>query len=165
MRRGAATTAKALSEQSVASGQVSVEASRLAANISNISKAMNEQAAGAGEITTAVGAMRQHSEELAKALFEQSRAMRNMTGASSDIAKNITLISNANREHSSSASDILQLVSQARAVADRNIEGVKATVLETAGLLDQALEVTTMIEILDARSEPVLQMPSPNRES
>jgi methyl-accepting chemotaxis protein len=101
--------------------------------------------------------MRQHSQELARALAEQSRGMREMTGASGEVALNINLISAANQEQSANAAHILQMLSDARSVADRNLQGVQLTVSETTGLLEQALEVTSILENYDSRPETAQQ--------
>ena len=149
MRRGASTTTKALSEQSVASEQVSKESNRLTNEITGVSKAMAEQAAASTQMTAAVLSMRQQGQQLAAALSEQSRAMREMTGASSDIAKNVSLISIANLEHSKNAEHILQMLTDTRRVTDRNINGIKATVSETVGMAEQAEEMAAMMASFD----------------
>jgi methyl-accepting chemotaxis protein len=106
---------------------------------------MTEQAAGAGQITTSVASMRQQSQQLAKALAEQSRAMQDMTSASSEVSTNINLISRANVDHSANAENILQMLNDSRRVTDRNVKGIRMTVAQTDGLLEQAREVASIL--------------------
>jgi methyl-accepting chemotaxis protein len=138
MRRGAATTARALEEQATAGGQVSQESERLARVISGVSRAMGEQATAATQITTAAQDMRQQSEQVAKAMNEQSRAARDMTGATESISKEIGLITRSNRQHLASSEHVMGVLTDIRQITERNAQGVKATLVSTAGLIERA---------------------------
>ncbi len=76
--------------------------------------------------------MRLEAEQAAKALKEQSRAMKDMTTAVASTAREIKLISHANREHSTVAGTLLGEVAEIRKITDRNARGVKETRVSTA---------------------------------
>ena len=105
--------------------------------------------------------MRQQSEQLTKALNEQTRAMREMTGASSDIAKQIKLITRANLEHSTGADSVLQMLSDVRKITERNAQGVQATLNETSGLIEQAQELSTIMNGFDSLESDAAPVDTP----
>jgi methyl-accepting chemotaxis protein len=106
MRRGAASTSRALAEQSTASEQISQEATRLAAMTAKVSRAMAEQSEAAAQISKTVDVSRKQSDQAARALLEQSRALKDMTLGAQNISKQIVLITRANREHSTAAESL-----------------------------------------------------------
>ena len=138
MRRGVATTARALGEQAVAGDQVSKEAIQLARQISEINKAVSEQANASAEIATATQNMRLQSDQVTKAMREQARTSREMSVAVTTVSKEALRITNANRDHLDAADRIRNGVSELRQITNRNAEGVKATLTSTSGLADRA---------------------------
>jgi methyl-accepting chemotaxis protein len=101
--------------------------------------------------------MRLQSEEVSKAMDEQARAMRDMTTASSDVAKQIAMVTKANLEHSSGAENILRMLSDIRQITDRNARGVGLTLTETDALLEQANQINSLIVGLRSVEEPEQQ--------
>jgi methyl-accepting chemotaxis protein len=83
---------------------------------------MNEQANGATQITSAAEQMRQQSDQAAKALKEQTRTIKEMSGVGENIAKQIALITRANREHSVGSSAILDGLIEIRQIAERSLQ-------------------------------------------
>lgn len=83
---------------------------------------MSEQASGATQITTAAEHMRQQSDQAAKALKEQSRTIREMSSVGENIAKQIALITRANREHSVGSAAILDGLIEIRQIAERSLQ-------------------------------------------
>ena len=59
---------------------------------------MAEQAAAAGQVTAAVESMRKESDQAARAMAEQARAMKEISGATTHIGKQIRLVSTANND-------------------------------------------------------------------
>ena len=145
MRRGAATTSRALAEQATAGEQVSKEAERLARMIAGVSRAMGEQATAATQITTAANSMRQQGDQLAKAIGEQARAARDMTAATTNISKEIGLITRANRQHLISAEQVLGTLADIRHITERNAQGVKATLSGTTNLIERARQLAEIV--------------------
>jgi len=92
--------------------------------------------------------MRQQADQAAKALKEQSRAMRDMSAAVVNTAKQIKLITHANREHSQVSGTLLTGLAEIRKVTDRNARGVQQTRQNTADLLRHA---EALNEIVDPR--------------
>src|SRR5687768_5720525 len=150
MRRGAATTSRALEEQATAGEQVSKESERLARIIAGVSRAMGEQAVAATQITTAANSMRQQGDQLAKAIAEQARAARDMTAATTSSSKDVGLITRSNRQHLTSAEQALGTLTDICQVTERNAQGVKATLSGTANLIERARQLTTIVEGVDA---------------
>ena len=145
MRRGAASTSRALEEQVTAGEQVSKESGRLARMIAGVSKAMGEQATAATQITTAAHDMRRQSGEVAKAMNEQARAARDMTTATESISKEIGLITRSNRQHLTSAEQVLGRLTDIRQITERNAQGVKATLRGTDNLIERARQLTSIL--------------------
>jgi methyl-accepting chemotaxis protein len=69
---------------------------------------------------------------------EQARAMRDINSAAQIIARDITAMSRANEGHSAAAAGLLSLLSDIRAITDRNVADVAATRQATITLLERA---------------------------
>ena len=59
---------------------------------------MSEQATAVTQVTSAVDSMRRQTDQASKALVEQARAMKDVSGATQNIAKQIKLIARANHD-------------------------------------------------------------------
>jgi methyl-accepting chemotaxis protein len=92
-----------------------------------VSRALVEQRDGVSEVTKAIEAIRLQSEQAAKAIGEQARAAKLMTVSSENIAKQIRLISSANREQSGGAQDFLKGLAEIRRNSDANFDSARAT--------------------------------------
>ena len=92
--------------------------------------------------------MRIQTEQAAKATAEQARAITDLSDASNNIAKQIKLISRANREHSVAAGGFLASLGEIKGITERNASGAKETVNRTNGLLNNARRLTEMAEML-----------------
>lgn len=114
--------------------------------ISSVSTAMREQNTAVADITRAGDSMRQQADQAARALKEQARAMKDMTTASANTARQIKLITHANREHSTTATSVLTELGDVRRIADRNATGAKQTRAGTAELVRQAEALTDVID-------------------
>jgi methyl-accepting chemotaxis protein len=138
MRKGAATTARAVAEHATGAEEVSKAAQGLTRLIGSVARAMTEQAAAATQITAAVDSMRRQSEEAARALAEQARAMRDISAASTNTAKQIKRIGVSNKDHVTGAARVVERLKDIRSITDRNARGVKATRGGTSDLLRHA---------------------------
>jgi methyl-accepting chemotaxis protein len=119
MRRGAASAATALAERAKAGGIISGEASRLAGLITKVTRALSEQALSATEIAKAAFETRKQSGHVAKTMSEQARAVQKMTAAATNVSRQITAITRANREHSITSAAIVNCLSGAAPSAPR----------------------------------------------
>jgi methyl-accepting chemotaxis protein len=88
---------------------------------------MAEQTQAMREIATAAETMRTQSEQTARAVKEQASALKEMTARAHSALKQIKLITNANREHSTVSGAILSGLNDVRTITDRNVHGVKRT--------------------------------------
>jgi methyl-accepting chemotaxis protein len=88
--------------------------------------------------------MQQQTEQAAKALREQSRAMRDMLTAANNTAKQIKLITMANREHSNVSTGFVKMLREIRDVTERNARGVKDTRSTTGELVNRAAALTSV---------------------
>jgi methyl-accepting chemotaxis protein len=149
MRRGAASTSRALEEQATAGEQVSKQTQRLARQIAGVSRAMGEQTVAGAQITSGTQSMRQQSDQVAKAMNEQARAARDMTAATQNISKEVGLITRSNRRHLDSSKQVLGTLTDIRRITERNAQGVNATLTGTAGLTERARQ---LVEIMDSMS-------------
>ncbi|HEX8117254.1 MAG TPA: hypothetical protein VF521_08280, partial [Pyrinomonadaceae bacterium] len=140
-------------EQATAGQQVSKESERLARMVAGVSKAMGEQAAAAAQITTAAHDMRQQSEQVARAVGEQARAARDMTTAVQSVSKEIGLITRSNRQHLSSAEQVLGALTEIRQITERNARGVKATLSGTTSLIERAQQLAELVGDAEGRGE------------
>lgn len=114
--------------------------------IGSVSGGMAEQSTALGQISRAAESMRMQSEQTAKALKEQSRALKDMTDAVENTAKQIKLITGANREHSVVSSQLLATLKDIREITDRNAHGVKETRGGTDDLLQRASALVSLTE-------------------
>ena len=88
------------------------------------------------QIAAAADNIRNQTEQTSRAMQEQSRAMREMTGAANNTAKQIKLITAANREHSTASAAILAALADIRQVTERNAQGVQETLSGATRLLN-----------------------------
>jgi methyl-accepting chemotaxis protein len=146
MRRGATSTSRALVEQATAADQIVASNNSLNSLIATVNQAMSEQAAAAAQVSAAVNSMRRESDQASKALSEQSRGLKNMVTATQDTARHMTLITRANREHSTVAGRLLEQLRDIRQITDRNARDVRGTKDGTSDLLRHAQELTGMID-------------------
>jgi methyl-accepting chemotaxis protein len=146
VRRGAATTARALSEQTTAGEQISRGAGELQRLAASLATAVKDQAKVTGDVATAADGMRVQSEQAARAVKEQARTMRDMIVSAQSTAKQIKLITKANIEHSTVSSSLLRSVSEIRQITDRNANGVKETRGGTDDLLRRAQALVALVE-------------------
>jgi methyl-accepting chemotaxis protein len=77
---------------------------------------------------------------------EQARAMKDMSEAAENTSKQIRLITNANREHSTVATGLLTTLKQIRDITDRNVHGVRETHGGTTDLLQRAEALVSLAE-------------------
>jgi methyl-accepting chemotaxis protein len=127
MRRGAASTTRALAEQTTASEEIAKAAGDLHRLIAATVKAIGDQASSMNEITTAAEGMRTQAEQVSRGAADQARSMRAMTTDAQSTAKQVKLISQANLELSAAAATLLGSVAEVRQITDRNAAGVKQT--------------------------------------
>ena len=85
--------------------------------------------------------MRREAEQAARALNEQARAMKDMVTAAQNTAKQIKLITHANREHSTVAGAAARSAARCPRDHRRNARGVKETRGGTVDLLRHAEEL------------------------
>jgi len=111
-----------------------------------VSTAMGEQANAMNQIATGAETVRLQSDQTARALKEQARAVKDVSGAAENTAKQIKLITTANREHSVVAAQLLNTLKQVREITDRNAHGVQETRGGTNDLLQRATALVSMAE-------------------
>jgi len=145
MRKGAATTARALSEQATAADQIAKSATSLNTMIGSVNRAMSEQASALQQVTTSMVSMRKESEQAARAMAEQARALKGMTTATQNTSNQIKKITVANREHSTVAAGVLDQLRDIRKITDRNARDVSETRGNTAELIKHASDLTGLI--------------------
>jgi methyl-accepting chemotaxis protein len=88
---------------------------------------------------------RAQGQQTAKATAEQAKTMRDMTTAAHATARDLQLITRANREQSAAAGRVVAQLDEIRRIADRNAVGVKQTRGSTADLLRQAEALTGIV--------------------
>jgi hypothetical protein len=89
--------------------------------------------------------MRRQSEQVARAVAEQARAARDMTTAAQSISKEIGLITRSNRQHVTSAEQVLGTLTDIRRITERNARGVEATLGGTANLIARAQQLAELV--------------------
>ncbi|MCU1384139.1 MAG: methyl-accepting chemotaxis sensory transducer, partial [Acidobacteria bacterium] len=146
MRRGAASTSRALAEQATAADQIVTATGSLNGLIANVNQAMSEQATAAAEVSTAVNSMRRETDQASRTLGEQSRGLKDMVTATQSTAKQMKLITHANRDHSAVAVRLLDQLRDVRHITDRNAREVKETRGGAADLLKHAAELAGIVE-------------------
>jgi hypothetical protein len=77
--------------------------------------------------------------------------MRETTASTENVTKQIKMNVGANREHSSGADNVLEMLGAIRQITDRNAEGVGLTATETAGLQEQASRISALMDSLSTR--------------
>jgi methyl-accepting chemotaxis protein len=111
-----------------------------------VSTGMVEQTTAIVQISRSAESMKGQSEQAAKALQEQSRAMKDMSDAAENTARQIKMITSANREHSTVSGGLLVTLKQIRDITDRNAHGVKETRGGTTDLLERAAALVSLTE-------------------
>ena len=150
MRRGAATTSRALEEQAKASEQVSRESQNLARQIAGVSKAMSEQSVAATQVAATTRSMSRQSDQVAKGAAEQARAARDMTTSIESISKDVGSITRSNRVHLDSSSKVLNAISEIRQVTTRNAASAKSLSGGASGLGDRAERLAELMNNMEA---------------
>jgi hypothetical protein len=89
--------------------------------------------------------MRRQSEQVAKAVGEQARAARDMTTAAQSISKEIGLITRSNRQHLTSAEQMLGVLTDIRQITERNARGVETTLSGAANLMERAQQLADLV--------------------
>ena len=148
MRRGAISSSRALAEQATVSEQVARLTEALTRQTASLSRAMHDQAGAAVQVAGEIDNIRKQAEQGERALADQARAMKELTGASLNTAKQIKLISAANREHSSVSGSLLAQLQEIRRITDENVRSARDTRGGTAELTRQA---STLVGSLAAR--------------
>jgi hypothetical protein len=82
---------------------------------------MSEQATNAEQISAAAENLRLQSTQSARALQEQSAGIKSLSTGSTNVSKQIRLITVANLEHSASAAAILDKIRNLKQLAERNL--------------------------------------------
>jgi len=80
--------------------------------------------------------------------------MKEISGATADIGRQIRLVSAANREHSSGAGRLLSQVKSVRTVSQRNTEGVRESRGATDALVQHAEALRAAITRGAAKNSP-----------
>jgi methyl-accepting chemotaxis protein len=140
VRRGAASTSRAIAEQSAAGEQVSREAVRFRGMSASVSTAMAEQATAVGQIAHATQAIRRQSDQTSRGLAEQSRAASDIQQATRNVARQIGLMVNANREQSENARAALETLAELRRLEQHATKAVQDAGL--SGLLSERARAT-----------------------
>jgi hypothetical protein len=89
--------------------------------------------------------MRMQGDQLTKAIDEQARAARDMTVATTSISKEVGLITRSNRQHLTSAEQVLTTLTDIRQVTERNAQGVKATLSGVTNLIARAQQLAEIV--------------------
>jgi len=76
---------------------------------------------------------------------EQARAARDMTNASQSISKEIGRITRSNRQHLTSAEQVLGTLTDIRQITERNARGVKTTLSGTTDLTARAEQLAELV--------------------
>jgi hypothetical protein len=87
---------------------------------------MAEQARNSQEITSAADLLRQQSSQASRAMQEQAKAVRDISTGSSEVSKQIKMISKANVEHSRNGVMILQRLREVSEVSSSTAVEAKA---------------------------------------
>ena len=85
-------------------------------------------------------------EQASRSMTEQLRALKEMTTASENVARQVRVISAANREHSTAGNTILNHIAEVRRISDRNAAGAKETSASSEMLLRTAESLLNVIE-------------------
>ena len=140
IRRGAATTSRAVAEQAVAAEQIT-KAARRCWHGRSAAVTRGDGRAGARRrrrSTAAVDSMRVQAEQAARAAAEQARTMREMTKAATRRARHQADHPRQPRAVGGGRAGRVAQLADIRRITERNAEGVKQTRGGTADLLRQA---------------------------
>lgn len=96
--------------------------------------------------------MRRQAEQVAKSMREQTQGVENMTMATQNVAKQINLITRANREHSVIGEKIAMTLSDIRKGSERYSIEIKESHRLTIHLVEQTENLMTLIEQLNQSS-------------
>ena len=146
MRRGAATTARAVAEQSTAAGSDRQGRGR-AVTPDRIGQQSDGRTGHRGDASSRrrpAACVRSRNRRPAPP-SEQARAMREMTTAANTTARDVKLITQANRTQSATMAQLATQLADVRRVTERNAEGVKQTRGGTAALLKHAEALTGLM--------------------
>jgi len=135
MRKGAASTARAVGEQASAIAEVSKETEMLTVQFTGLAKSMSDQSKSAAEITVAAKEFLQQTMEAAGAMKEQLKSVKYIRENTFSITKQIKLITAANVGNSKSAVTMLAKISGLQDLSRNNTNEVKSIrgVLEKNG--------------------------------
>jgi methyl-accepting chemotaxis protein len=114
--------------------------------VGTVKRSVTEQATATDQMTRASDSMRQEAEQTAKALKDQSRAMRDISAAVANVSKQIRLVTQANREHSTVSESLVAGLSEVRKVTDRNVRGVQQTRQSSADLIRHAEALNELVD-------------------
>ena len=89
--------------------------------------------------------MRRDTGQASRALAEQSRGLKDMLTATQNTAKQMKLITHANRDHSGVATRLLDQLRDIRQITDRNAREVKETRGGAADLVRHAEELSGIV--------------------
>jgi len=128
MRKGSASTVRALAEQSSAIEQVARETDKLIARFTGLAKAMPEQAKNSQEITAAASDLTQQAAQASRGMEDQTRTFKGIAANTANITKQIQLVAAANLENSRSTTVIVQRIDEIREVSRTN--GAEAETLQ-----------------------------------
>jgi methyl-accepting chemotaxis protein len=79
-------------------------------------------------------------------MIEQARAIKDLSNASRDVAKQIGLINRSNRDHLTGSATILATLTEIREITDRNAKGAQETLRGSAGLVDRAQSLNSIVD-------------------
>ena len=79
-------------------------------------------------------------------MTEQARAIKEMTVAARDVAKQIGLIARSNREHMNLSAGIAGSLGEAQRVTQRNGQGAQETLRHATGLIEHAQSLNAIAE-------------------
>jgi methyl-accepting chemotaxis protein len=130
-----------------------------------VSKATSEQATAANQIAREAESMKRQASQVAAAVVEQTRAMRETNDAAQSITSQVRLITKANQDHASAADSIRESLAETRFVTDRNARTATQTLSATDALLSYALELSNIMDKVDADRSPSNGSPKRSRKS
>jgi hypothetical protein len=111
----------------VAAEEITRASLDLSRQLAFVNRALSEQAQAAVSIAGAVDSMRVQADQAARATAEQSRTIKEMSTATNASARDIKLITTANRSQSAAAAHVVDQFAAIRRITERNAEGVRHT--------------------------------------
>ena len=88
----------------------------------------------------------EQAEQVSRAAADQATTMRTMATDAQGMAKQVKMISRANVEHSSTASELMVSIGEIRQMTDRNAAGVKQTRGGTDDLRRRAQALAALVD-------------------